>query len=164
MPVIALYKPEIPPNTGNIGRLCVATNTRLCLVGKTGFSLDDAAVKRAGLDYWDNLSLEIFPRMKDLIRAHSTQRIISVTKEGKYSHWDFPFERDDVLLFGSESKGLPPAAMKLCDETVKIPMWGPVRSLNLANSVAIVLYEALRKNRNELSAEASYRRGYYKKV
>lgn len=144
---IVLYQPEIPPNTGNIGRLCVGTNSILYLVGQLGFSLKDKALKRAGLDYWEHLSYFRIENLNELISNNKDKRFLYVTKFGKTYYHDFKYNKDDFLVFGSETSGLPKEIIKEnFDNTLKIPMdTSFVRSLNLSNSVAIVLYEALRQ-------------------
>lgn len=166
---VALYKPQIPPNTGNISRLCVALDCDLHIVGKTPIRWDEPALKRAGLDHWDKLRFEHFPLFKNYYIKNRARRIVAVTKEAPMDHWDFRFAPDDILLFGNETMGLPPSLLKLLPHAVRIPMWGEgVRSLNLANSVAIVAYEACRQftqyNILDLKKDAlHYERTYYKR-
>ncbi|MCB1199425.1 MAG: tRNA (cytidine(34)-2'-O)-methyltransferase [Leptospiraceae bacterium] len=144
--MIALYRPQIPPNTGNISRLCVGSNMPLAIVGKAAFSMDQKQVKRAGLDHWEDLQLKLFKRYADFYRAHSnTSRIICITKGASSNLFDFSFQPEDILLFGNETQGLPPKLLKHLPYSVRIPMSTKVRSLNLSNSVAIVLYEYLRQ-------------------
>lgn len=134
---VALWEPEIPPNTGNVARLCAATGTRLHLIGRLGFRLDDRSLKRAGLDYWDAV---------DVVR-HVTFAEFEEVLLGERAYTRADFADGDGLLFGSESRGLPPAVReKYAGTLVGIPMpAGKVRSLNLATSVGVVLYEALRQ-------------------
>ena len=144
---VALLEPEIPPNTGNIGRLCAATFTDLHIVGATGFRLDDRAVKRAGLDYWDKVRLH---RHIDLDRLYASvpgSRFIYFTTKSERSYTDWEYRADDCLVFGRETRGLPEDLLKAnWERCLTIPMPNPdVRSLNLATSVGIVLYEALRQ-------------------
>lgn len=146
MPSVALVNPEIPPNTGNVARTCVATSTALYLVGKLGFSISDSQVKRAGLDYWYDLDLTYLETFEDLIEVTPGRRLLLFSTRGRYRHDEVDYRADDVLVFGPESKGLDEA--HLADArftTVFIPQWGPVRSLNLSNAVAIALYEAYRR-------------------
>ena len=146
---IALVEPEIPQNTGNIARLCAATRTRLHIVGVTGFRLDDRAVRRAGLDYWDEVSIT---RHRDLTRLRdslSPARLLYFSTKAERSLWDYRFEPEDCLVFGPETRGLPEDVLRgNWERCLTIPMFNPrVRSLNLANAVAITLYEALRQTR-----------------
>lgn len=144
MPAIVLYQPEIPPNTGNIGRLCVATDTALHLIEPLGFQLTDRQVKRAGLDYWPHLDLHRHRDWEAFRQAAGGRRIVAVETSGTMAHWDWRYEPDDMLLFGPETVGLPERL--LADlPVVRIPQWGPVRSLNLSNAAAIVLMEAFRQ-------------------
>ena len=147
---IALVEPEIPQNTGNIARLCAATGTPLHIVGVTGFRLDDRAVRRAGLDYWDEVSIT---RHRDLTRLRdslSPARLLYFSTKGERSIWDYRFEPEDCLVFGPETRGLPEDVLRgNWERCLTIPMFNPrVRSLNLANAVAITLYEALRQTRD----------------
>ena len=147
-PTIALYRPQIPPNTGNISRLCVAVNSPLIIVGKPAFEINNKEVKRAGLDHWDYLNLTQ-QRFKDFYLMNQKNRVITITKEGATPYWDFNFKDTDILLFGNEQKGLPPKLLSLYPISIRIPMVGPVRSLNLANSVSIITYEFLRQMNTE---------------
>lgn len=144
---IALVEPEIPQNTGNIARLCAATETELHIVGVTGFRLDDRAVRRAGLDYWDEVSIHRHRDLSALHKSLSTARFLYFSTKAEKSFWDFSFEGNDCLVFGPETRGLPGSLLRAnWDRCLKVPMINPnVRSLNLANTVAIVLYEALRQ-------------------
>ena len=144
---VALVEPEIPQNTGNIARLCAATNTPLHIVGVTGFRLDDRAVKRAGLDYWDEVSLKRHRDLTALYDALPEARFLYFSTKGTKVVWDFNFNRDDCLVFGPETRGLPEDLLHdNWEHCLTIPMMNAhVRSLNLANSVAIALYEALRQ-------------------
>lgn len=137
----------MPLNTGNIGRTCVATNTRLHLIEPLGFHLSDKAVKRAGLDYWDKLDVTVYYDYQDFLDRNPGARIYMATTKAQQSYTDVAYEPDCYLMFGSESRGIPEEILVQHKETcVRIPMWGDIRSLNLANSAAIVLYEALRQN------------------
>lgn len=152
MPHVALVEPEIPPNTGNIARLCAATLTPLHIVGVTGFRLDEKAVRRAGLDYWDAVDLR---RHLDLARLYESlpgSRFVYLTTKTDKIYTDFQFQKNDCLVFGPETRGLPEELLKSNrDNCLTIPMPNKkVRSLNLANSVGIVLYEALRQLSNSL--------------
>jgi len=144
---IALVEPEIPPNTGNIARLCAATNVPLHIVGATGFRLDDRAVRRAGLDYWPHVILSRHPNLSNLQESLPATRFLYLTTKATRSYTDWVFGPDDCLVFGRETRGLPESVLKSnWDHCLTIPMPNPkVRSLNLATAVAIVLYEALRQ-------------------
>jgi tRNA (cytidine/uridine-2'-O-)-methyltransferase len=146
---VALIEPEIPQNTGNIARLCAATSTPLHIVGATGFRLDDKAVRRAGLDYWDQVDLTRHPNLAALTRVLTDSRLIYFTTKAERSYLDWEFNENDCLVFGRETRGLPVELLRAnWDHCLKIPILNPkVRSLNLANSVAIVLYEALRQTK-----------------
>jgi tRNA (cytidine/uridine-2'-O-)-methyltransferase len=145
---IVLIEPEIPPNTGNIGRLCIATQSSLHLVKPLGFSLEDRQLKRAGLDYWNELDLQLWNSFADLRRAHpSDTRYFFLTTKAKRAYYAVKFQRGDFLVFGRETKGLPESLTAAnIDNCITIPMHG-TRSLNLATAVAIVLFEAMRQQR-----------------
>ena len=143
---MVLLRPEIPPNTGNIGRLCVNTNTSLHLVKPLGFSLDDKYIRRAGMDYWQYLDLTIHESVEDFLTySEGKPRYFFSTKVDK-TFYECPFEDDSFLIFGNEGSGLPPDLYeKFSEDIYTIPMEGNrARSLNLANSAAIVLFEGLR--------------------
>jgi tRNA (cytidine/uridine-2'-O-)-methyltransferase len=144
---VALVEPEIPPNTGNIARLCAATFTPLHIVGATGFRLDDRAVRRAGLDYWPEVILYRHRDLAALEAALPAARFIYLSTKAERVYTDWQFTTDDCLVFGRETRGLPEELLRAnWDRCLTIPMPNPkVRSLNLATSVAIVLYEALRQ-------------------
>ena len=147
---VALYQPEIPPNTGNIGRVCAATCTRLHLIGPLGFSLEDKHLRRAGLDYWPHLDLAVWQSWEDFARGPGSRHTLvlagSKFAPSLYAH---TFHGEEVLLFGPESEGLPDWLVRgHPGPRVRIPIWGGVRSLNLANAVSICLYEAYRQTRN----------------
>ena len=145
---IVLYQPQIPPNTGNIARLCVATETTLHLIKPLGFSTDDATLKRAGLDYWQYLKLEYHESWADFLKKHSKPRLHLLSKKAQRPYTQVQYNAEDFLVFGAETTGLPEALLaEYADSTATIPMWGPTRSLNLSTSVGIVLYEALRQTR-----------------
>ena len=144
---IALVEPEIPPNTGNIARLCAATFTDLHIIGVTGFRMDDRTLKRAGLDYWNDVKLHRHIELEDLYKALPDSRFLYFTTKTDKSYTDWKFEKGDCLIFGRETRGLPEDLLKAnWENCLTIPMPNPnIRSLNLANSVGIVLYEALRQ-------------------
>jgi len=147
---VVLIMPEIPQNTGTIGRLCVATGTALHLIKPLGFSLDDKYVKRAGMDYWQFLDLTIYENWQEFLERNQPQRMYFVSTKGKKAHWDIGYKPDDFLVFGRESSGLPPEFYETYqNDLITIPMPGKFhRSLNLANAVSIVLYEAMRLNQS----------------
>ncbi|HVE57966.1 MAG TPA: tRNA (cytidine(34)-2'-O)-methyltransferase [Pyrinomonadaceae bacterium] len=144
---IALVEPEIPPNTGNIARLCAATFTDLHIVGATGFRMDDRTLKRAGLDYWNEVRLHRHIDLDRLYQALPASRFLYLTTKTDRSYADWQFEKGDCLIFGRETRGLPEDLLRAnWERCLTIPMPNKnVRSLNLANSVGIVLYEALRQ-------------------
>lgn len=145
---VVLIEPEIPPNTGNVGRLCLATQSTLHLVKPLGFSLEDRQVKRAGLDYWDEVDLQLWDSFDDLQKAQSSSaRYFFLTTKTKRAYSDVSFQPNDFLVFGRETKGLPENLLAAnADQCITIPMHG-TRSLNLATAVAIVLFEATRQQR-----------------
>lgn len=144
---IVLHEPEIPANTGNIGRTCVATGARLHLIGPLGFRIDDKAVKRAGLDYWDKLDVAVYDDYKDFIAKNSNPKIYMATTKGRHVYSDVVYEPDCYIMFGKESAGIPEEILiEHPDTAIRIPMINDIRSLNLSNSVAVVLFEALRQN------------------
>ncbi len=152
MPQLVLVNPQIPPNTGNIARTCAATGTKLHLVGPLGFEISDRYLKRAGLDYWPYVQLQIHDSIAAFVefRRHQPGRWVGFSVRGTCSHFKFQFQADDWLLFGSETSGLPDEILDRCDATVYIPMREPgVRSLNLSVSAAVGLFEALRQSNNE---------------
>jgi len=144
---VALVEPEIPQNTGNIARLCAATNTPLHIVGVTGFRLDDRAVRRAGLDYWSEVVLNRHRDVDELQSSLLESRLVYFTTKAELPYFEWHFESDDCLVFGSETSGLSEKLLgQNWNHCVTIPMLNSkVRSLNLANAVGIVLYEALRQ-------------------
>ncbi|MGB9181965.1 MAG: tRNA (cytidine(34)-2'-O)-methyltransferase [Pyrinomonadaceae bacterium] len=144
---VALVEPEIPPNTGNIARLCAATRTPLHIVGVTGFRLDDRAVRRAGLDYWPEVLLERHLDLASLYESLPEARFVYLTTKAELSYAEWQFAQTDCLVFGRETRGLPEEVLRAnWERCLTIPMLNTrVRSLNLATSVAIVLYEALRQ-------------------
>lgn len=143
---IVLVEPEIPPNTGNVSRLCAGLNARLHLVGKLGFSTDDRALKRAGLDYWEHVQVAYHTDLDALAALYPEANWIYTSSSAERLHTDWQYQRDDFLVFGKETQGLPRALIEANpDRTIRIPHWGPVRSLNLSNAVAVVAYEAMRQ-------------------
>ena len=144
---IVLYEPEIPANTGNIGRTCVATGTRLHLIEPLGFHLDEKSIKRAGMDYWSELDVTTYVNWDDFCEKNPGAKIYMATTKGRHVYTEVSYEPDCYIMFGKESAGIPEEILKANPDTcVRIPMIGETRSLNLSNSVAIVLYEALRQN------------------
>jgi len=145
---VVLVEPEIPPNTGNIGRLCLATRSKLHLVKPLGFSLDDRELLRAGLDYWDEVRLQLWDSFEELLRAQPSEtRYFFLTTKTKRPYYEVRFRQDDFLVFGRETKGLPEDLLiGNLENCITIPMHG-TRSLNLATAVAIVLFEAVRQQR-----------------
>ena len=143
---IVLVEPEIPPNTGNIARLCAATGTVLHLVGKLGFSTDDRYLKRAGLDYWHAVEIRYWQDLEEMREAFPGARFVYTTKKAEQAHTSFTFKEGDFLVFGRETTGLPEKLLESNRDTcIRIPIFGPVRSLNLSTAAGIVLYEALRQ-------------------
>ena len=144
---IVLHEPEMPANTGNIGRTCVAAGARLHLIEPLGFSLNEKMLKRAGLDYWDKLDVTVYNDYEDFLNRNAGAKIYSATTKAHHTYPDVKYEDDCYIMFGKESAGIPEEILKANPDTcVRIPMIGETRSLNLSNSVAIVLYEALRQN------------------
>ena len=144
---IVLVEPEIPPNTGNVGRLCLATRSTLHLVGPLGFSIDDRQLKRAGLDYWDEVDVREWSNLDELRRANASARFFYLTTKATQPYFEVSFRPKDFLVFGRETKGLPERVLQENREScITIPMHG-TRSLNLATAVAIVLFEAMRQQR-----------------
>lgn len=144
---IVLHEPEIPANTGNIGRTCVAAGARLHLIEPLGFRLDEKSLKRAGMDYWKDLDVTTYIDYQDFLNRNPGARIYMATTKASAVYTDVRYEPDCYIMFGKESAGIPEEILVEHQETcVRIPMMGEIRSLNLGNSVAIVLYEALRQN------------------
>ena len=144
---IVLYEPEMPQNTGNIGRTCVATNTCLHLIEPLGFKLSEKAIRRAGLDYWERLDVRTYCDFNDFLDKNPGAKLYMATTKAPKMYTEVNYEPDCYLMFGKESAGIPEEVLVNYQETcVRIPMWGEIRSLNLSNSVAIMLYEALRQN------------------
>lgn len=146
---VALYEPEIPPNTGNIARLCAATNTPLHIVGVTGFRMDDRTLKRSGLDYWQFVELHRHLDLNELKASLPASRFLYLSTKASTDYVECAFRETDCLVFGPETRGLPESILLENSATcLKIPMSNPnVRSLNLATSVGIVLFEAIRQTR-----------------
>ena len=143
---IVLHQPEIPHNTGNVGRTCVAVGAKLWLVRPLGFRMDDHYLRRAGLDYWDHLEWEVVDDFPALLHRLGTTGLWYFTKSATRPYTDVQFAEGDALVFGSETQGLPtPLLEQNADRTVRVPMRPAVRSLNLSNAVAIAAYEALRQ-------------------
>ncbi|HAU85425.1 MAG TPA: tRNA (uridine(34)/cytosine(34)/5-carboxymethylaminomethyluridine(34)-2'-O)-methyltransferase TrmL [Lachnospiraceae bacterium] len=144
---IVLHEPEIPANTGNIGRTCVAAGARLHLIEPMGFRISAKEVKRAGLDYWDKLDVTVYDSYEDFLQKNPNAKIYMATTKAKHTYTEVSYEPDCYIMFGKESAGIPEEILVEHPETsIRIPMIGDIRSLNLGNSVAIVLYEALRQN------------------
>ena len=144
---IVLLEPEMPANTGNIGRTCVATNSRLHLIEPLGFKLNEKMLKRAGLDYWDKLDVTVYSDYQDFLDKNPGAKIYMATTKAHKVYTEPEYEPDCYIMFGKESAGIPEEILLDNQEKcVRIPMWGDIRSLNLSNSVSIVLYEALRQN------------------
>ena len=144
---IVLLEPEIPANTGNIGRTCCATGAKLHLIEPLGFQINEKALKRAGMDYWDKLNLEVYESYDDFCKKNPDAKIYYATTKAPNKYSEVNYESDCFIMFGKESAGIPEKILVENQETcVRIPMNPEIRSLNLSNSVAIVLYEALRQN------------------
>lgn len=158
---IVLYEPEMPANTGNIGRTCVATGTRLHLIEPLGFKLSEKAVKRAGLDYWDKLDVTVYSDYQDFLDRNPGAKIYMATTKAPNVYTEASYEPDCYIMFGPESRGIQEDILVKNQETcVRIPMWGDIRSLNLSNSVSIILYEALRQNGFEKMTMQGHLRNY----
>ena len=143
---IALVEPEIPQNTGNIARTCAVTGSSLHLVRPLGFSTDDKHLKRAGLDYWHLLDIYYYESLEELIKQNEDNRFFFASKKAPNSYHEMTYSPDDFLVFGKETAGLPENFLQNnLEQTIRIPMISEARSLNLANSVSIVVYEALRQ-------------------
>jgi tRNA (cytidine/uridine-2'-O-)-methyltransferase len=141
---IVLFEPEIPPNTGNIARLCAATRTPLHLIEPLGFSIDDKHLKRAGLDYWPHVDVTVHPNFDQFMEIVAPPRLVMATTHASEAHHRFAFRADDAIVLGPETRGLPSALME-GHPKVRIPIWGEVRSLNLSTATGILLFEALRQ-------------------
>ncbi len=146
---VVLNEPEIPQNTGNIARLCACTGSDLFLVGKLGFSLSEKYVKRAGLDYWNDVNIRQIPSLEELFKEFPDEDKFFLTTKAKQSHFEAKFTPGSLLIFGSETRGLPIEVINSnYNNSFRIPMIKNQRSLNLSNSVSIVLYEAIRQSGN----------------
>ncbi len=144
---IILHQPEIPANTGNIGRTCVATGTSLHLIEPLGFHLDEKSIRRAGMDYWNLLDVHRYVNFEEFKNSHPGVKIWMATTKAKRCYTEVSFGPEDFIMFGKESAGIPEEILVENEEScIRIPMLPEIRSLNLSNSVAIVLYEALRQN------------------
>ena len=143
---IVLHEPEIPANTGNIGRTCVATGTSLHLIKPLGFDISDKAVRRAGMDYWKELDLHVYENFEEFVERNPGAKIYMATTKARKAYTEVEYKGNDFIMFGKESAGIPEEILvKYEDTSVRIPMIGEIRSLNLSNSVSIILYEALRQ-------------------
>ena len=147
---IVLFEPEIPANTGNIGRTCVATGTRLHLIEPLGFRLNEKSIKRAGMEYWEHLDVTRYINFEEFLEKNPGAKIYMATTKGQHVYTEVSYEPDCYIMFGKESAGIPEEILvKNPDTCIRIPMLSEIRSLNLSNSVAVVLYEALRQNNFE---------------
>lgn len=157
---IVLLEPEIPANTGNIGRTCVAANARLHLIEPLGFSISEKQVRRAGLDYWDKLDYTVYRSYDDFQTRNPRAIVYMATTKAQHVYSDMAYEDDCYIMFGKESAGIPEELLvENRERTIRIPMFGDIRSLNLANSVAIILYEALRQQQfHQLNAQGQLHR------
>lgn len=147
VPCIVLFQPEIPPNTGNIIRLCANTGSRLHLIEPLGFDLDDRKLRRAGLDYREFAAVQTWPDLESFCQAHPDTRLLGLTTHGSTPYHQVRYRPGDALLFGPETRGLPPAIRDSLppQQRLRVPMREDSRSLNLSNTAALVLYEALRQ-------------------
>ena len=158
---IVLHEPEMPANTGNIGRTCVAAGARLHLIEPLGFKLNEKMLKRAGLDYWDKLDVTVYDDYADFLEKNPGAKIYMATTKAQKTYCDVSYEDDCYIMFGKESAGIPEEILVDNEETcIRIPMIGDIRSLNLSNSVAIVLYEALRQHNFETMNLEGHLRNY----
>lgn len=139
---IVLFEPEIPPNTGNIARLCAATKTPLHLIEPLGFSLEDKYLKRAGLDYWPHVNITVHPDLDHFLETTPCRVVCSSARAGVGYH-EFPFKTDDAIMVGPETRGIPENVLDRFSHHVRIPIWGEVRSLNQSTATGILLYQAL---------------------
>ena len=144
---IVLHQPEIPGNTGNIGRTCVATGTPLHLIEPLGFRLDEKSIRRAGMDYWKDLDVRRYMNYADFLEKNPGARIWMATTKARKSYTEVTYGPEDYIMFGRESAGIPEEILVEHEEgCIRIPMLDSIRSLNLSNSAAVILYEALRQN------------------
>lgn len=147
---VVLLEPEIPANTGNIGRTCVATGTKLHLIEPLGFKINDKQLKRAGLDYWKDLDVTIYSSYEEFLNRNPGAKIYMATTKAEHAYTHVSYDPDCFIMFGKESAGIPEELLlQNRENTIRIPMIGDIRSLNLSNSVCIILYEALRQNNFE---------------
>ena len=147
---IVLHEPEIPQNTGNIARTCAATGATLHLIEPLGFSLDEKRIKRAGLDYWHLVNIKTYPNYEEFLKQNNYPKVYMATTKSKQTYTDVKYEGDSYIMFGKETAGIPEEILLDNKETcIRIPMISTARSLNLSNSVAVVIYEALRQNQFE---------------
>lgn len=142
---IVLYEPEIPPNTGTIARLCAATSTRLNLIEPLGFSLDDRYLKRAGLDYWPHVDVHVWPSWDAFCQASRSVRLVFTSARQGLPYHRFAFDPHDAIVLGPETRGLSADILDPAEHVLRLPIWGQVRSVNLANAAAVLLYEAYRQ-------------------
>lgn len=143
---IVLFQPEIPANTGNIGRTCVATGTKLHLIEPLGFRLNEKSIQRAGMDYWEHLDVTRYVNFEEFLERNPNAKIFMATTKARHVYTEVTYDEDAYIMFGKESAGIPEEILVKHEENcIRIPMLDSIRSLNLANSVAIVLYEALRQ-------------------
>lgn len=156
---ILLHEPEIPQNTGNIARTCVATGTSLHLIEPLGFKMDEKSVKRAGLDYWEHLDLHVYSSFNDFCNKNPQAVIYMATTKARKTYAEIGYDENGFIMFGKESAGIPEELLiKYKETSIRIPMRDSIRSLNLSNSVAIILYEALRQHQfNHLLLEGQLR-------
>ncbi|NLG04480.1 MAG: tRNA (uridine(34)/cytosine(34)/5-carboxymethylaminomethyluridine(34)-2'-O)-methyltransferase TrmL [Clostridia bacterium] len=163
---IILFQPEIPANTGNIGRTCVATGTKLHLIEPLGFRLDEKSIKRAGMDYWEHLDVTRYVNFKEFLEKNPEAKIYMASTKAKQVYSEVQYEEDAFIMFGKESAGIPEEILVEYEETcIRIPMLDHIRSLNLSNSVSIVLYEALRQQGfHKMMLEGELHRLKWKKV
>lgn len=161
---IVLHQPEIPANTGNIGRTCVATGSTLHLIEPLGFRLNEKDLKRAGMDYWDKLDVRRYINFEDFLNKNPNAKIWMATTKAKQVYTEVAYGPDDYIMFGKESAGIPEEILVDYEDTcVRIPMLDEIRSLNLSNSVSIVLYEALRQNNfSDMQMEGELHRLHWK--
>ncbi len=161
---IVLHEPEIPANTGNIGRTCVATGSTLHLIEPLGFRLNEKEIKRAGMDYWEHLDVRRYDDYRDFCEKNPDAKIWFATTKAKHTYTDVQFGPDDYIMFGKESAGIPEEILVDHEENcIRIPMLPQIRSLNLSNSVSIVLYEALRQqNFAQMQLEGELHRLHWK--
>ncbi|MCI9140322.1 tRNA (uridine(34)/cytosine(34)/5-carboxymethylaminomethyluridine(34)-2'-O)-methyltransferase TrmL [bacterium 1XD42-8] len=161
---IVLYEPEIPANTGNIGRTCAATGTKLHLIEPLGFHLDEKSIKRAGMDYWKEVNVQRYMSFQDFLKKNDTAEIYMATTKAKYIYTEVSYHKDAYIMFGKESGGIPEELLVEYEEKcIRIPMLDNIRSLNLSNSVSIVLFEALRQqNFKNMKLEGKLHRLHWK--